>query len=145
MNSTGGVPESTKDPLAIGLGSLGAGVGFGSAILSAAQIVTAILRDYRTTDPVTDPASKALTGGVLLAIGIGGGVAWYRSFPLDNIWQRGVIAVLAAVGALLVGFVGAPIYGWINIPGLVAWVLIGVIIGILANRWASKGKGVEEA
>ena len=111
--------------------------------MSAAQIITAILRDYRTTDPVTDPASKALTAGLLLAIGVGGGFAWYRSFPLDNIWQRGVIAILGAVGALLIGFLGAPIYRWINIPGLIAWVLIGIIIGILGNRWAMGGKGVE--
>ena len=82
---TGAAPESTKDPLAIGLGALGAGVGFGSSLMSAAQIITAVLRDYRTTDPVTDPASKALTAGLLLAIGVGGGFAWYRSFPLDNI------------------------------------------------------------
>jgi hypothetical protein len=140
---SGAPAESTKDPLAIGIGSLGAGIGFGSSVMSAAQIITAILRDYRTTDPVTDPASKALTAGLLLAIGLGGGVAWYRSFPLDNIWQRGVIAVLGAVGALLVGFLGAPIYRWINIPGLAAWVLIGVVIGILGNRWAIRGKGVE--
>jgi len=142
---SGAPAESTKDPLAIGIGSLGAGIGFGSSVMSVAQIITAILRDYRTTDPVTDPASKALTAGLLLAIGLGGGVAWYRSFPLDNIWQRGVIAVLGAVGALLVGFLGAPIYRWINIPGLAAWVLIGVIIGILGNRWAIRGRGVEEA
>jgi hypothetical protein len=141
----GTTPESTKDPLAIGLGSLGGGVGFGSALISTAQIITAILRDYRTTDPVTDPASKALTAGLLLAIGVGGGFAWYRSFPLDNIWQRGVIAILGAVGALLIGFLGAPIYRLINIPGLIAWVLIGVIIGIMGNRWALRGKGVEQS
>jgi len=140
---SGAPVESTKDPLAIGIGSLGAGIGFGSAVMSAAQIITAILRDYRTTDPVTDPASKALTAGLLLAIGLGGGLAWYRSFPLDNIWQRGVIAVLGALGALLVGFLGAPMYRWINIPGLAAWVLIGVIIGILGNRWAIRGRGAE--
>ena len=140
---SGAPAESTKDPLAIGIGSLGGGIGFGSAVMSAAQIITAILRDYRTTDPVTDPASKALTAGLLLAIGLGGGFAWYRSFPLDNIWQRGVIAVLGAVGALLVGFLGAPIYRWINIPGLAVWVVIGVIIGMLGNRWALRGKGVE--
>ena len=140
---SGAPAESTKDPLAIGIGSPGAGIGFGSAVMSAAQIITAILRDYRTTDPVTDPASKALTAGLLLAIGLGGGLAWYRSFPLDNIWQRGVIAVLGALGALLVGFLGAPMYRWINIPGLAAWVLIGVIIGILGNRWAIRGRGAE--
>jgi len=140
---SGAPAESTKDPLAIGIGSLGAGIGFGSAVMSAAQIITAILRDYRTTDPVTDPASKALTAGLLLAIGLGGGLAWYRSFPLDNIWQRGVIAVLGALGALLVGFLGAPMYRSINVPGLAAWVLIGVIIGILGNRWAIRGRGAE--
>ena len=34
----------TKDPLALGLGSLAGGVGFGAACLTAAQIVASILR-----------------------------------------------------------------------------------------------------
>lgn len=134
-------PEPVRDPLALGLGSLGAGIGFGSACLSAAQIVTAILRDYRTPDPTSDTASLALRAGLFLAIGVGGGVAWYRSYALDNIWQRGVIAILAAVGALLIGFLGAPIYGLISLPGLAAWLLLGVILGIVATRWAVKGRG----
>ena len=133
--------QPIKDPLALGLGSLGAGIGFGSTWMSAAQIVTAILRDYRTPEATSDPASKVLTAGLFLAIGVGGGVAWYRSFPLDNIWQRGVIAVLAAVGALLIGFLGAPIYGLMSLPGLAAWLLLNIILGILASRWAIKGKG----
>lgn len=141
----GDAPQPTKDPLALGLGSLGAGIGFGSAWMSAAQIVTAILRDYRTPEATGDPASKVLTAGLFLAIGVGGGVAWYRSYSLDNIWQRGVIAVLAAVGALLVGFLGAPIYGLMSLAGLAVWLLLGLILGSLANRWAIRGKGTEGA
>lgn len=133
--------EPTKDPLAIGLGSLASGVGFGGACMSAAQVVTAILRDYLSPSAVTDPASEALTAGLFLAVGVGGGYAWYRSWALENIWQRGVIGVLGAVGALLVGFLGAPIYGLLGMPGLAVWVLLSIAFGIVAARWAIKGKG----
>ena len=133
--------EQVKDPLTLGLGSLAGGVGFGGACLSASQVVTAILRDYVSPNDVTDPGSKALSAGLFLAIGVGGGYAWYRSGALENIWQRGVIAVLGAVGALLAGFLGAPIYGLVGIPGLVAWVLLDIAAGIAASRWAIQGKG----
>ena len=103
--------------------------------------MTAILRDYVSPNDVTDPGSKALSAGLFLAIGVGGGYAWYRSGPLENIWQRGVIAVLGAVGALLAGFIGAPIYGLVGIPGLVVWVLLDIAAGIVATQWATQGKG----
>src|SRR2546422_8514019 len=40
------------------------------------------------------------------AVGVGGACGWYRSAALDNVWQRGVIAVLAAVGAILIPTTG---------------------------------------
>ena len=52
-----------------------------------------------------------------------------------------MIAVLGAVGALLAGFLGAPIYGLVGIPGLVAWVLLDIAAGMTAARWAVQGKG----
>jgi hypothetical protein len=72
---------------------------------------------------------------------VGGGYAWYRSADLENVWQRGVIAVLAAVGALLVGFIGAPLYKLTQMVGLVVWVVLGIAMGVAATRWAMRGKG----
>jgi len=132
---------SVRDPLALGLGSLAGGVGFGSACLSASQVVTAVVRDYAATTDPSDVGSKALTAGLILAIGVGGAYAWYRSSALDNIWHRGVIAVLAALGALLVGFIGAPVYRLAHMVGLIVWAALGIAVGVLATRWALEGRG----
>ena len=80
---------------------------------------------------------------MLASLGIGAVYGWYRSYPLDNIWQRGVIAVLAAIGALLMGFLAAPIYKFSGVWGMIVWLLLTVAFGILATRWAIRGKGDE--
>lgn len=136
-------PQPVHDPLALGLGSLGSGVGFGAACLTGAQIVAAILRGELEPGGYRDSAAYPLLAGLLTAIGVGGASGWYRSFALDNIWQRGVIAVLAAVGALLLGFLAAPLERFFGIIGLVVWLLVNVAFGIISTRWAIKGKGVE--
>jgi len=92
---------------------------------------------YRQTAP--DP----LLAGLIAAVGVGGAVGWYRSADLDNIWQRGVIAVLAAVGAILIGFLAAPLDRFFGLLGLIVWLLLNVAFGILATRWAVRGKGEE--
>ncbi|MFN2569986.1 MAG: hypothetical protein ABR537_00005 [Gemmatimonadales bacterium] len=133
--------EPVKDPLALGLGSLASGVGFGGACLTAAQIVASILRG--DLDPAAYKANAAdpLLAGLIAAVGVGGAVGWYRSFALDNIWQRGVIAVLAAVGAILVGFLAAPLDRFFGILGMTVWLLFSVAVGLLAARWAMRGQG----
>ena len=141
MNDQTSVPP--KDPLALGLGSLGSGVGFGGACLTGAQIVAAVLRGELQPGGYRDTAAYPLLAGLILAIGVGGACGWYRSFPLDNIWQRGVIAVLAAVGALLIGFLGAPLERFFGIIGLIVWLVVNIVFGIISTRWAIKGKGVE--
>ena len=114
--------ELTKDPVALGLGSLASGVGFGAACLTAAQIVASILRGELEPTVYHE-------------------IAWYRSFSLENIWQRGVIAVLAAVGASLVGFLAALLDRFLGMIGLIIWLLFNIALGIIAARWAIKGKG----
>ena len=137
--------ETVKDPLALGLGSLAAGVGFGGACLTTSQIVASILRGdvamsvYRNTVP--DP----LLAGLMAAVGVGGAVGWYRSASLENIWQRGVIALLAAIGAVLVGFLAAPLDRFFGVLGIIIWLGINIVFGILSARWAKAGKGTGTA
>jgi hypothetical protein len=88
---------------------------------------------------VVDPLRAAM----LVAAGVGAACGWYRSGALENIWQRGVIAVLAAVGALLIGFLAALLDRFFGPIGLIVWLLLNVTGGILATRWAIKGKGTE--
>jgi hypothetical protein len=68
--------ESTKDPLALGLGSLGAGVGFGSAFMTTSQIALRLLQDQ-----FERLGYYLLTAGFIAAVGIGGarGTAARRS------------------------------------------------------------------
>src|SRR2546430_8980474 len=97
-------PAPPKDPLALGLGSLGAGVAFGGACLTAAQIVASILRGELERSGYRETAADPLLAGIIAAVGGGGGCGWYRSFYLDNHLQRGVVAVLAVLRAIPIGF-----------------------------------------
>ena len=133
--------ELTKDPVALGLGSLACGVGFGAACLTAAQIVASILRGELEPTVYHETGGNPLVAGLIAAVGVGGAIAWYRSFSLENIWQRGVIAVLAAVGASLVGFLAALLDRFLGMIGLIIWLLFNIALGVIAARWAIKGKG----
>ena len=135
---------TTKDPLALGLGSLASGVGFGGACLTVAQIAASILRGDLAPDAYRANAADPLLAGLIAAVGVGGAYGWYRSFALDNIWQRGVIAVLAAVGAILIGFLAAPLDRFFGIAGMIVWVVLNIAFGIFGTRWAIRGKGTEE-
>ncbi len=130
-----------KDPLAIGLGALATGVGLGGATVTLAQGVVAVLRDR------VDPVYYPFVGGDPLLAGLAAGVAlaaifgWRRSQAIDNLWQRGVIGVLAAVGAILVGFLAAPVDRFFGLAGMAAWLLASMAFGALGSRWATKGSG----
>lgn len=137
--------ETVKDPLALGLGSLAAGVGFGGACLTASQIVASILRGDVATSVYRNTVPDPLLAGLIAAVGVGGAVGWYRSASLENIWQRGVIALLAAIGAVLVGFLAAPLDRFFGVLGIIIWLGINIVIGILATRWAKVGRGTGTA
>ena len=134
--------EPIRDPLALGLGSLASGVAFGGACLTGAQIIASILRGDLEPNVYQQTAADPLLAGLIAAVGVGGAVGWYLSSDLDNIWQRGVIAVLAAVGAILIGFLAAPLDRFFGLLGLIVWFLLSIGIGIVATRWAIKGRRV---
>jgi len=134
--------DPIKDPLAIGLGALATGVGLGGATITLAQGVVSVLRER------VDPVYWRFVGDDPLWAGVGAGLAlgaffgWVRSRGIDNIWQRGVIAVLAAVGALLVGFVAAVAHGLGGPVALVVWGAASLALGIVGSQWAIKGSGL---
>jgi len=129
--------ESVKDPLALGLGSLASGVGFGGACMTVSQIVVSLNQDRY------DVNGYILAAGLFTSLGVGGMCGWYRSYQLENIWQQGVIAVLAAVGAILIGFLAAPIDKFFGVVGMSVWLGLNLVLGILATRWAIQGRGDE--
>ena len=134
--------DPVKDPLAIGLGALATGAGLGGATFTLAQGFVMVLRER--VDPVywTFVGGDPLWTGVGASLALGAFFGWVRSRAIDNIWQRGVIAVLAAVGALLVGFLAALAYGLGDVIGLVLWGGASLTLGILGSRWAVKGSAL---
>ncbi len=95
----------------------------------------------RYGEPMSDPSLNLLIG-LLAGVGVAAGFGWRRSQALENDWQRGVIAVLAAVGALLVAFLLAvPLYHFFGVPGLGGLTVASFGGGIAGSRWAVKGSG----
>ena len=87
------------------------------------------------TDTFPNPLDIGLIGAVVIAALFGA----RRALPLDNPWQVGVIAVLAAFGALLFGFLGAPVYHLLGTVGLILWAALGLALGLAAGRWSARG------
>jgi hypothetical protein len=128
-----------RDPLAIGLGALATGVGLGGATITLVQLVVKLFQgrldpaQYRAA--AADPLLAGLVAGLVVAALFGG----RRSLPLDNLWQSGVIGVLAGVGALLVGFLAALADRFLGVAGLVLWGAVSVTLGVAGSRWAIAG------
>ena len=52
--------------------------------------------------------------------------------------QLPVIAVLSAVGGLLVGFLAALVDRFFGLAGLVLWMVGSFALGVAGSRWAQK-------
>ncbi|MGH7569105.1 MAG: hypothetical protein ACREL9_09075 [Gemmatimonadales bacterium] len=95
----------------------------------------------RYGEAMSDPSFNLLIG-LVAGVGVAAAFGWRRSLALENDWQRGVIAVLAAVGALLVAFLLAvPLYHFFGVLGLGGLTLASFGLGAAGSRWAVKGAG----
>jgi len=135
-----------KDPLAIGLGALATGAGLGGAVVTLAQIFVELLQTRLEPADYQRVAGDPLMAGLFAGIAVAALFAWRRSTPLENLWQSGVIGVLSAVGALLIGFLAAVADRFLGLIGMIAWGLLSVACGVLGSRWAMRAatEGIEE-
>lgn len=123
----------------MGLGALVTGAGLGGAVATLAQIVVNLMRQHLETVAYREAAPDPLFYGLFATIILGAFFGWRRSLPIENVWQRGVIAVLAAVAALLIGFLGAFADRVLGLGGLIAWALVAAGFGVAGSRWAVHG------
>ena len=136
-------PPSEKDPLAIGLGALGAGAGLGGGcILLMLLVVRALQRVElrRYGGAVSDTSLEPLVG-LFAAVGIAVFFGWRRSGALENIWQRGVICALAAFGAIILAFLAIPFWHYLGFPGLAVLLLTSLALGVAGSAWSVRGSG----
>ena len=128
-----------KDPLAIGLGALTCGAGLGGGTIVAGLVIVRSLERHASAaayeEIAGDPVLVATFAGLVVAAAFG----WRRTYALDNLWQRGVIAMLSAVGAVLVGFIAWPVDRLLHVPGLVAWSATSFIVGGAGSSRAIRG------
>ena len=111
-------------------------------MLSLIAVRTAQRLELRRYGEAVSDASPNLVAGLAAGIALGAVFGWRRSRALGNDWQRGVIAVLGAVGALLIAFFFAiPLHHFFGMPGLVALAAITTGLGVAGSRWAVRGAG----
>lgn len=129
-----------KDSLAVGLGALACGTGFGGGTIVAALVIVRALEHQMSTPTYQESAAAdPVLVGTFAGMAVAAGFGWWRSRALNNIWQRGVIAVMAGVGALLVGFIAWPVDRMLGLTGLVVWGVASLLLGSASSVWARKG------
>lgn len=128
-----------KDPLAVGLGALACGTGYGGGTIVAALVIVRALERHASAASYQESAADPVLVGAFAGMAVAAGFGWWRSRSLDNVWQRGVIAVMAAVGAVLVSFIAWPVDRLLGLTGLVAWAVASFVLGGTSSVWARKG------
>ncbi len=103
-----------------------------------AQMLVSLLRQHLENVAYREAAPDPLFYGLFATIGLGAFFGWRRSRAIDNLWQRGVIAVLSAIGGLLIGFLGAIADRLLGLPGLIVWGVAAVAFGVAGSRWATR-------
>lgn len=127
--------------MAVGLGAIGTGAGLGGALMTLAQVVVNQLRSHLEAAAYQQAFADPLFYGMLASLGLAAFFGWRRSGPIENVWQRGVIAVLATVGALIIGFLAAVADRLLGLLGLIIWGALAIAFGVAASRWAMRGAG----
>ena len=117
-------------------------MGGGVITLTSVGVRTAQHVDLaRYGEALSDP-SLPLLAGAFAGIAIAAFFGWRKSAALDNVSQRGVIAVLSAVGALLVAFILSVVVDYfVGVWGVLALAAASFALGVAGSRWATRGSG----
>jgi peptidoglycan/LPS O-acetylase OafA/YrhL len=111
-------------------------------VLSLIAVRVAQQLELRRYGEAVSDASADLVAALAAGIALGAVFGWRRSRALGNDWQRGVIAVLGAVGALLIAFFFAiPAHHFFGLPGLIVLAALTAALGVAGSRWALRGSG----
>lgn|GEM_PF-1890218 len=145
MSTPTAAPPSAKDPVAIGLGALGSGLGLGGGVLTVALVLVRAVQ-HANIPPRADDAvvgtSTDILAGLFAGIAVAAFFGWRRSKGVENIFQRGAISAIAAFGAVMIGFLFAPLFDhFAGLAGLVVLAVLLIAGGVWSGKWASRTAG----
>jgi len=83
---------------------------------------------------VTGPAFPLLIGGVITAMLVAAGLAWWRLAPLTATWRRGVFAMISALGTVVAALAATPVHYFYGQAGLLATAGIAALVAAIALR-----------
>jgi hypothetical protein len=92
-------------------------------------------------EAVVDTSTDILVG-LFAGIAVAAFFGWRRSQGVENIFQRGAIAAIAAFGAVMIGFLIAPLFD--HFFGLLGLCLAGALLlggGVWSGMWARRAGG----
>jgi hypothetical protein len=103
----------------------------GTAVVVAAVIGVAVLRDPTVPAPGTlpsfsSPAAVLLFGGTLGGIAAAVATAWWALAPIGNWYRRGMLATVAAFATAVVMLLAIPANVFFGVPGL--FVLLSLVV-----------------
>lgn len=145
MSTPTAAEPPAKDPVAIGLGALGSGLGLGGGVLTISlALVRAVQRahiPHPGGEAVVDTSTDILVG-LFAGIAVAAFFGWRRSRGVENLFQRGAIGAISAFGAVMIGFLIAPTVD--HFLGLSGLVVAGVLLiggGVWSGMWACRAAG----
>lgn len=145
MTTPNAAQPPAKDPVAIGLGALGSGICLGGGVLTVSLALVRAIQHAnipaRADDAVVGTSTDILVG-LFAGIAVAAFFGWRRSAGVENIFQRGAIAAISAFGAVMIGFLFAPLFD--HFAGLIGlFVLAALLIGggIWSGMWACRAAG----
>ena len=130
-------PDSEPDFIPLAFRAVGFSVLLGTAIMSGFLVANRLLvRDMpaNATPSLDQPAALMLIFGVLLTMTIPAVAAWTILAPLGSAYRRGGLAMVSALGALLVSLASVPVNEMLGLRGLAGFLLLALLGAIVMWR-----------
>jgi hypothetical protein len=113
--------ETGDDDLGLALRALGFGVLLGATVIVITLWVVRTLQLGAAPSAIPDPGGREgtiLLGGTMLGVVIGGGSTWTLLAPLQSMYRRGGLSMVAGFAAFAVSLLSMPVYAAFDRTGL---------------------------
>jgi hypothetical protein len=128
---------AARDPVVRALGGLATGAAAGASVITAGLLVLRSVQRGRVAE-TQDLGFTILFATVLTAVVAAAATGWLLTAGLEELWRRGVTAVLAVFGMLMLSLVAVPADLVAGRPGLAGYLLLLLAAGARSLMWARR-------